>query len=74
MKLIERVRSFWAQPDVRSTMILTLVVWVCALPLIFLVATPFLGWRVAGLAALGLLVLLLPICWGICWFRVAKRP
>lgn len=74
MRLIERTQSLWRQQDARSAMILTLVVWLCALPVIFLVVTPFLGWRVAGLVALGLLVLLLPICWGICWFRVAQRP
>jgi len=51
-------------------MALTLLVWLCALQLIFLIVTPFLGWKVAGLAALALLIILLPICWSICAFRL----
>lgn len=51
-------------------MALALLVWLCALPLIFLVATPFLGWKVAGLIALGLLLVLLPVCWAICVFKI----
>ncbi len=62
-----------AQSDHGSTMGLTLLVWLCALPLILLVATPLWGWKVAGLAALALLLILLPVCWVICTFRVQQR-
>jgi hypothetical protein len=72
MKLLERVRSLWAQQDARSMMLLALVVWLCSLPVVFLMVTPFLGWQIASFVALGLLVFLLPICWGICWFRASR--
>ncbi|OGF53346.1 MAG: hypothetical protein A2Z21_07865 [Candidatus Fraserbacteria bacterium RBG_16_55_9] len=59
--------------DVKSdhwtTMALTLLVWLCTLPVIFLVVTPLWNWKVAGLAALALLMILLPVCWAICSFR-----
>lgn len=73
MRLIKRARSLWAHQDARSMMLLTLVVWLCSLPVVFLVVTPWLSWQSAGLVALGLLLLLLPVCWAICWFLVVHQ-
>lgn len=53
-------------------MALALLIWLCTLPLIFIFATPFLGWQIAGSIALGLLIILLPICWIICIFKVTN--
>lgn len=66
------MRSSLARADRWTTMLLTVLVWLCTLPLVALVVWPFFGWQVAGLVALGMLLLLLPICWGICWFRLAR--
>ncbi|HBY94835.1 MAG TPA: hypothetical protein DEP84_12900 [Chloroflexi bacterium] len=53
-----------------ETMVLTLAVWLCSLVLIGLIVAPLLGLRAAGTAAVGLLVALLVICWGICVYRL----
>ena len=61
-----------AKSDHGSTMALTLLVWLCASLVIFLVATPLWGWKVAGVVALALLMVLLSICWAICSFRIQQ--
>lgn len=58
-----------AKSDHRTMMALTLLVWLCTLPVIFLIVTPLWGWKVAGVAALALLLILLPVCWAICASR-----
>jgi hypothetical protein len=45
---------------------LTLAVWVCTLPLVFLLIMPWLGLRVAIVAALVLLVVISIVCWMLC--------
>lgn len=50
-----------AKSDHWTTMGLTLLVWLCTLPLLALLVLPFFGWQVAGLVALGLLLILLPV-------------
>lgn len=55
------------------TMSLTLMVWLCSLPFIFLLVAPFFGWKVAGLTALGLFVALLIACFGICTTKVYQK-
>lgn len=52
------------------TMSLTMIVWLCCLPLVFLIVAPFFGWKVAGVAALGLFLVLLVACFGICTTKV----
>jgi hypothetical protein len=47
-------------------MLLTLAVWLCALPLVAIFVLPFFGLKVAAGVALGLLVLALVVCWSIC--------
>jgi hypothetical protein len=52
-------------------MALTLGIWLCALPIIFLLIGPAFGLKAAGAAAGGLLVVLALICWDLC---AAKAP
>ena len=59
--------------DVSSLMSLSLGLWLCCLPLVFLIVAPFFGWKVAGTGALALLGLLLVICFGICTTKVFKK-
>jgi len=47
-------------------MALTLGVWLCTLPFILLLLGPLLGWKVALLAAGGVLLALSLVCWSIC--------
>ncbi len=51
-----------------DTMALTLVVWLCSLPLVAIFVIPFFGLKVAAGVAVGLLVFALIVCWGICWW------
>ena len=59
--------------DVGTPMSMTLMVWLCCLPLVFLIVAPFFGWKAAGTGALALLGLLLVICFGICTTKVFKK-
>jgi hypothetical protein len=47
-------------------MALTLGVWLCTLPFIFLLLVPLFGWKLALLASGGVLLALALVCWGIC--------
>jgi hypothetical protein len=59
----------------RETMALTLVLWLCALPLVALLVVPFFGLSVAAVVAVLLLVVMLITCWGICgWGIWHKSP
>ena len=49
-----------------ETMALTLVLWLCLLPVIGLVVAPWMGASVAGLVAVALLLAMAAICWAIC--------
>lgn len=61
----------WVERYISSeTMALTLMIWLCCLVVIGLSIMPLFGVKVAALTALGLLVALLIICWGICSFRL----
>ena len=55
------------------TMALSLCVWLCSLPLVFFLVTPFFGWKIAGLTALGVLVALLVACFGICTTNLYRK-
>lgn len=52
--------------DHGSAMSLTVGVWLCCLPLVFLVVARFFGWKAAGVVSVGLLVVFSVICFGIC--------
>ncbi len=63
----------------RSAMALTLAVWVCTLPAVFLLVAPFLGLRAALLIAVVLLGVMAVVCWAVCasspsWRRPGHRP
>lgn len=49
-----------------DTMGIVLMLWICALPFIGLVIAPLLGPRVGASVAVGLLVVMLLICWSLC--------
>ena len=53
-----------------DNMALALVLWLCILPLIGLLIVPFLGLRVAALAAVGLFVIAVAMCWGVCSWKL----
>jgi hypothetical protein len=56
--------------DLPATMALTLVLWLCSLVLVGLLVVPLLGWSVAWMVALGLLVVFVALCWGVCAYRL----
>ena len=49
-----------------DTMALSLTLWLCSLPLVFLAVAPFFGLKVAALVAVIFLFLTFIMCWGIC--------
>jgi hypothetical protein len=52
--------------DFSDWMLISLVVWLCLLPLLLFVFLPILGTAGAGLLVGSILVLLLVICWLVC--------
>jgi hypothetical protein len=56
--------------DLPATMALTLVLWLCSLVLVGLLVAPLFGWRVAWIVAIGLLVVFLALCRGVCAYRL----
>jgi hypothetical protein len=56
-----------------ETMALTIVLWLCSLPLIRLVVLPLFGRTAAATTALALLVIMLIVCWSICGWHVLKK-
>lgn len=53
-----------------ETMALTLIVWLCTLPLVGLIIVPLFGSKAAMLTAGALLLALIPVCWAMCGYRV----
>jgi uncharacterized membrane protein (DUF4010 family) len=51
-------------------MALTLMLWLCCLPLIALFVIPFFGLKVAAVVAVVLFLVMMAICWGICGWKV----
>ncbi len=71
--LARRVRPPWMRSlagEHGDTALLAFVAWLCSLPLLLLVAVPFLGWRVAGLLALGALGVAVGVCFAVCVRRI----
>jgi hypothetical protein len=56
--------------DLPATMALTLVLWLCSLVLVGLVVAPLFGQRVAWIVAIGLLLVFMTLCWGVCAYRL----
>ncbi len=55
-----------------ETMLTTIVIWLCTLPLVGLFVLPFFGTKGALLAAGMLFMIALLLCWGICSWRIYK--
>lgn len=56
-----------------DTMALTLVVWLCSLPLVALFVIPFFELQAAAVAAVILFFFALAVCWGLCGWEVGQR-
>ncbi len=73
-KIKEQYRR-WLTPRFKSTpMFLALMIWLCALPLLALVATPFLGWKITAYLAGFLLVADTVVCWFLCKVHMPQSP
>lgn len=64
-------KTEWDMP-----VILALFIWLCSLPLIGLLVVPGFGWGVGLTVAAALLVVILTLCWLLCFgaVRRAKKP
>lgn len=56
----------WQSSDLETPLLMTLLIWLCALPVVVLLIGPWLGMKVALGVVAGLLVALLVICWMLC--------
>jgi hypothetical protein len=59
--------------DLPAMMALTMVLWLCSLVLVGLVVAPLFGPRVAWIVAIGLLLVFLALCWGVCAYRLVDH-
>lgn len=59
--------------DVPAAIVLSTALWLCSLILIAVFVAPFFGPIVGWIAALGLLVVLLPICLRLTAYRLVKQ-
>ena len=53
-------------------MALTLILWLCSLPLVGFVVVSFFGLKVAVVVAVVLFFAAMAICWGLCGWRLVK--
>jgi len=67
-----RVNEVQGQHD-WTPMPLALIIWLCALPLVFLLFGPWLGLRVALTTALVLLAVIMAVCWALCFTGNIRR-
>lgn len=51
-----------------TTMLLTLFLWLCALPFVLLLTVPFFGWQLGILTAAIALLMVLVVCYAVCYF------
>lgn len=51
-----------------TTLLLTLAIWLCALPFLLLVTVPFIGWELGVLFAAIVLFIVLLVCYAVCYF------
>ncbi len=56
----------WQSSDRETPLWMALLIWLCALPVVMLLAGPWLGTKAALGIAVGLLLALLTICWMLC--------
>ena len=69
---LHRDESEGRAADRSPTMVLALVVWLCALPFVLLLVMPLLGLRAAAGVALALLLGIALVCWALC--SVGRGP
>jgi len=62
------IRQFF--PFDLDTMLISVALWMCTLPLVALIVAPLFGKGTAMLTALVLFIIILLICWGICGWKV----
>lgn len=67
------LKQWWEQYTSSEVMAVSLVLWLCSLVAVGLIVTPWFGPRVAGGVALGLLLIALLSCWGICIVQLARK-
>ena len=65
--------SLKTKTDLPATMALTIVLWLCSLVLVGLLVAPLFGAKVAWIVALGLLLVFLALCWGVCAYRLVRH-
>ena len=71
--LARRGRRPWTRKiagESGDTALLAFIAWLCSLPLLLLVAVPFLGWRAGGLLALIWFGVVATACFAVCARRV----
>ncbi len=54
-------------------MALAIVIWLCTLPLVGLLVTPFFGLKVGLIVAVALFIIAMVICWGICGWKLFRN-
>ena len=63
----------WKQLDAHlDRMALTLLVWLCSLPLVVFIIAPLFGLTAATAVALALFFVALVVCWRICSWKVSQ--
>jgi hypothetical protein len=51
-----------------TTMLLSVMLWMCVLPFVLILSVPFFGWQ-GGVTAAGItFFFMLALCWGVCLF------
>ncbi len=69
----ERIRAI-ASGFHDTTMLLALVVWMCAVPLVLVLTLPFFGWQGGLTAAVVTFLLALALCWVVCLYPQISDP
>lgn len=54
-------------------MALTIVIWLCTLPLVGLLVVPFFGLKIGLVVAVALFIGAMIICWGICGWKLFRE-
>jgi hypothetical protein len=54
-------------------MALTLVLWMCSLPLVAMAVIPLFGLKATAIVSAVLFFVAVAICWGICAWRIAEE-
>jgi len=65
--------SLKTKTDLPATMALTIVLWLCSLVLVALIIVPLFGPNMAWIVAIGLLIVDLALCWGVCAYRLVAH-